>query len=330
MKKPIAAAIAAMMTMTAMPAGAAYQSKDEIAFALRGIETEGCGYLAQGNTVYVSPTAAKNGTTLHMSMFIESERPDIKIIEGEVRTSSPALTFVPESYQNPTAPYTKEAVTYETKNGTKFSTTLKPYCFGYVNSGGYYVHGSSGMELNFNETRDGFRMLWLGSATQSTQFLGDTSDEYSMFDMDFLLAAGTERGEYSVSFLSDITEENPYGQTFLSSDDPELTYVDFVPELKNLTVVVAEGGDANLDGKTDAADAAAILTFAAEKGAGGSPVLKEENPRLSYFLADVNEYSTACGENDGTALDAKDASAILRYAAIGGSGETPDWSEVLG
>ncbi len=329
MKKPIAAAIAAMMTVTAMPAGAAYQSKDEIAFALRGIEQNGCGYLVQDNTIYVSPAAAKNGTTLHMSMFIETDRPDIKIVEGEVRTSSPALTFLPESCQNPTAPYMKEAVEYVTENGTSFSTTLKPYCFGSVNSGGYYVHGSSGMEINFEESGEGFRLLWLGSVSQKTQFLGGRSDEYSLLDVDLQLAAGTKTGEYSVSFLSDITEENPYGQTFVSSDDPELTYVDFVPELKNLTVVVAEGGDANLDGKTDAADAAAILTFAAEKGAGGSPVLMKENPRLSYFLADVNEYSTDCGENDGTALDAKDASAILRYAAIGGSGETPDWSDVL-
>lgn len=330
MKKPIAAALAVMLTMTALPAGAAYQSKDEIAFALRGIETEGCGYLVKDNTIYVSPTAAKSGAALHMSMFIETDRPDIKIIEGEVHISSPALTFLPESYQNPTGPYMKEAVEYVTENGTVFSTTLKPYCFGSVNSGGYYVHGSSGMEVNFSESRDSFRLLWLGSISQKTQFLGGRSDEYSLLDVDLQLAAGTETGEYSVSFLSDITEEKPYGQTFLSSDDPELTYVDFVPELKDLTVVVAEGGDANLDGKTDAADAAAILTFAAEKGAGGSPVLMEENPRLSYFLADVNEYSTSCGENDGTALDAKDASAILRYAAIGGSGETPDWSEVLG
>lgn len=329
MKKTIAAAIAAMLTCTALPVHAAYQSKDEVAFSLRGTETADCGYLVEGNTIYVSPLAAKAGATLHMSMFIESEKPDMVIVEGELAISDPALQFIPESYHNPTQIYTEEKVTYTTQDGQEFSTQLKPYCFGFVNNSGFYASGSSGMNMDFSEVNDGCRFLWLGSATGETHFLGSRSDEYSLFDVDLHLAAGTQTGEYSVSFLSDITEENPCGQTFLSSDDPELTYVDFVPELKNLNIVVAEGGDANLDGETDAADAAAILTFAAAKGAGGNPVLNQANPRLSYFLADVNEYSTNCGEQDGTALDAKDASAILRYAAIGGSGETPDWSDVL-
>ena len=70
-------------------------------------------------------------------------------------------------------------------------------------------------------------------------------------------------------------------------------------------------GDANMDGTADAADAAAILVYAAECGASGSAVLysntDETMERFAYFLANVNGESTDGGTD--SPLDAADAAA---------------------
>lgn len=323
----ITAAFAAVLMMQALPANAVYQSQDEIAFALRGMETENCGYLAQGNTVYLSPIAAKEGTNVRMGMFIEAEYADVAIIEMELCSTSPAVTFVPESFHNPTDNYTADKTTYVTEDGLEFSTRLKPYCFGYVNSSDVYVHSSAGSYGNFNETNDGFKMMWYASISREAAFFGNRSDEFSFIEMDLAVAPETAAGEYSVYFHSEPTADDPYGNTFITSDEStedKTIYADFIPAFKNLKITAVSGGDANLDGVTDAADAAAVLIYAAAKGSGGSPVLVQGQEELSCFNANVTTYMGTADE-----IDAKDASAILQYAAIDGSGDAPDWGEIL-
>lgn len=341
MKNKILALLTAMLTISAMPASAVYQSQDEIAFALRGMETEGCRYIAEENTVYVSPLAAAAGASVHIGMYIEADYADLVFLYAELRSDSEQVTFDDQSFHNPSAQYTEEKVSYTTEAGVTFETKLKPYCLGYLNSMNVYQPNTFGVSARFCPETNGFNVNWMYGYSQqntlSATFFGSRSDEYSFIELDMDIAAGTSAGEYRVSFVSD--EENiDESPTRLSSDDSldtsTIIYNNFLPALKDLTIVVAEGGDANLDGKTDAEDAAAILVYSAAKGAGGSPKLysadNETEERRAYFLADVNEYSTVCGEGDGTSLDAEDASAILRYAAISGTGEIPDWTEIVG
>ncbi len=83
-------------------------------------------------------------------------------------------------------------------------------------------------------------------------------------------------------------------------------------------------GDANLDGTVDANDAAVILVYAAEVGAGNDAVLHSDDAQteaLAKFLADVN--------GDGK-YDATDAANILVYAAAIGAGNPVTWEEILG
>ncbi len=338
MKNKIIALLAAMLTISAMPVSAVYQSQDEIAFALRGMETTDGGYLAQGNTVYISPLAAKEGTKFHMGMFIEADYADFVFLDAKFKSENAGVTFNQESFHNPARYYTDEKVTYTMADGTEFSTRLRPYCLGLLNSNMVYQPNAFGIIEKFIAEENAFSIQWqygyTDQTSRSVSFFGETSDEYSFIEMDVDIAAGLAKGSYGISFIE---EENGKKTTNLTSDDsvdPEnIDYNDFTPAMKNLEIVIAEGGDANLDGKTDAEDAAAILVYSAAKGAGGSPTLcstDAEQERLAYFLADVNEYSTVCGEGDGTTLDAMDASAILQYAAIGGTGAAPDWSEIVG
>ena len=88
-------------------------------------------------------------------------------------------------------------------------------------------------------------------------------------------------------------------------------------------------GDANCDGNVDALDGSVILTYAAMTGSGEEASLTGEDKttiteQLAFFLADTD---TEGGEN--AVLDAADASRILVYAALKGTGEEPDWSQIM-
>jgi len=439
--KIAASAAAVLLAVSSLPVNAVYQSSDEIAFSLRAIETEGCGYIADGNTVYVSPSAAAAGTSVRIGMYIEAEYADLAFLYAKLQSNYAKITFNQESYHNPTAIYSDEKITYTMEDGTEFSTRLKPYCLGMVNSAGFYQANSFGVTNKFTPEENSMNLTWMygygdGDATSAT-FLGSRSDEYSFIEVELDLAPDTEAGSYTVSFVTDDGTE--MGATYLTSDDSEngeSFYQHIVPELKNLEIVIPNGeyfimehptayrwlddptplrsedfypegtiiykdtaegyvaelldfnkfstgvngmtiqfltdpdeficgnffetyydgmaintpeyyndgflfstvvsglrGDANNDKMVNANDAAVILVYAAERGAGGNPTLSDSEyqsmERTTYFLADVNEGSRNCGNGDGTSLDAIDASAILTYSAIAGSGVTPDWNEIL-
>ncbi len=439
LQKSIASVAALLLAVPVLPVSAVYESQDEIAFALRGIETEGCGYIVKDNTVYVAPSAAAAGTSVHIGMFIEADYADLSYLYARLETDYEGITFNAESYQNPTTYFSEESLPYVTEDGVEFSTRFKPYCFGKINSSGVYVSNSFGVTNKFDDDLCGMNLTWMygygDKGVYSGTFFGSRSDEYSFIELDVDIAAGTEAGTYRISFASN-TDDGSMGETYLTSDDSvigddgkvtEPIYNDFIPNLKDLEIIVTptdyitpeyptayrwmddttplaaedffsedaimyvgsekgftaekldldlisspvfgstiqylkdpdqficgnmfemyydgEGfstfeyvesllfcdvksglrGDANNDQKVNANDAASILVYAAERGAGGNPYMHT----TSYFCADVNEGSKTCGNGDGTALDAKDAGAILQYATIAGSGETPNWNEIL-
>ena len=90
---------------------------------------------------------------------------------------------------------------------------------------------------------------------------------------------------------------------------------------------IAHKGDVNLDGVVNAKDAALILVYAADAGAGNDAFLTESHDdteeQFAYFLADID------GEGkENSPLNAMDAAKILIYAAMQGSGNQPDWNEI--
>lgn len=100
----------------------------------------------------------------------------------------------------------------------------------------------------------------------------------------------------------------------------------------SLTYHIGQKGDVNLDGTVNAEDASIILTYSAEHGAGKETFLTDNTDSVkenfAYFLGDVNGESKNSGQ-DGSALDASDASLILQYAALSGSGQDVDWSQLI-
>ncbi|MBR2913854.1 MAG: hypothetical protein IKC40_08040 [Oscillospiraceae bacterium] len=430
----------AMGTFPTFSANAVYKDSSEIAFSLRAIETEGCGYLARENTVYVSPTAAQNGTSVRIGMYIEAEYADIAILNMKLQSNTEEITFNKESFYNPDTDYSDAPITYTMEDGTQFSSKKKPYCFGMINRSGLYRDNCSFLTPNFPSDENSFNLMWMHAMEASDQtsatFLGSRSDEYSFVEVELDIAPDTEPGEYQIFFVTD--DGSDMGATYLTSDDTVNSeegsvYNDIVPTLKDLQIVIPCGayfieedpvayrwlddttplqsedfypegtivyedtengylaqpldyqkfhtgvngmtiqfltdpdeficgnyfesyydgqefstpmyytggylfstvrsglrGDANRDNMVNAMDAAAILSYAAVRGAGGTDYLNDSlHYDLSYFLADVNEGSTCCGNGDGTSLDAMDASAILTYAAEAGTGVVPDWNEIL-
>ena len=130
------------------------------------------------------------------------------------------------------------------------------------------------------------------------------------------------------------------------------------------TVYIGVKGDTNLSGFVQADDGAAVLVYAANFGAGNEAKIYEEDAQVIadlsltelevktmedfvYFLADVNGESEDHGATDnatgttstydadgklvevGSPLNAKDAAAILVYAADFGAGNDPNWYDTL-
>lgn len=81
-------------------------------------------------------------------------------------------------------------------------------------------------------------------------------------------------------------------------------------------------GDANMDGSTNASDAAVMLIYAAEYGSSGDAALADnaDDEAFVQYLANVNRDAQ---------VNASDAACTLIYAAVAGSGSTPDWSQIL-
>ncbi len=105
-------------------------------------------------------------------------------------------------------------------------------------------------------------------------------------------------------------------------------------------VFIGVKGDTSLNGIPNAVDAALVLTYAANYGAGQpTPINTADDELLEnfvYFLSDVTGESEDHGANDsnGTpytsnALNAEDAAYILVYAAEYGAGNNPDWYNIL-
>lgn len=94
-------------------------------------------------------------------------------------------------------------------------------------------------------------------------------------------------------------------------------------------VYIGVKGDANMDGKADAKDAAEILVYAAAVGAGTErPLYSEDDETLEAFVLMLSNVN---GTDDRDfRLDATDAAAILVYAATVGSGNEVTWEEILG
>ncbi len=321
----------------AIPASAAYQSGEEIAFALRPMETEGCSYETDGNTAFVSTEAAAEGTSVHIGMYIEAEYADLVFLYAYLQSNSANVTFNSETFYNPITYYHDEKQEYTLSNGVTFATRFKPYCFGYINSNNVYVTTSPSLGSNFDEENNSLYLTWMyglsGAESDTASFLGSTSDELSFVEFDVDLAPGTEPGIYTITFTEGETE-NGTPLTAVESNDDTVGYVTTIPTTKQATIVVGQKGDANLDDEVNAMDATMILMYAAERGAGGEAFLTSEEWRekegLACYLADVNGEYPIPAESNGDGVNAMDATAILMYAASAGSGGDPDWDTITG
>ena len=105
---------------------------------------------------------------------------------------------------------------------------------------------------------------------------------------------------------------------------------------KQVYIYIGVKGDADLDGVSDAGDAAKVLIYAANDGAGLEDVYLYSNSNaaaeaFAWFLADIDGESKDQGvtsNKEGAAksmLDAGDAAYILIHGALEGSGQDADW-----
>ena len=310
---------------SALPA-AALEEGAPIALSIR--PTDGTS-AADDGAVHVSAEEAAAGKTLHFGVFIESDNPEMNRIGVRVQSSDPALTFIPEKVITAKDEISETDITYVVgEDGLTFSTTFLPYCFGTLNSKGFYLPDCFTFTKNLISETDLY-VYWLYGIGNSKAFLGGKSDLLSFFAFDIALAPGTKPGTYTLDMIADDTDPNPEINHLTSivwdaGTMAEPDYHRVTPELKGIRITVddtaALKGDVTQDGIINSKDAAAVLQYAAKVGTGGADITQEEHD-LYKQLGDVND--------DG-AVNAKDANGILLYAAAIGTNTPTTWAKIFG
>ena len=234
-----------------MPVHSAYNSADEVAFSLRAMDG---GYISENNLnkIYISPEDAKNGTTIHVGMYIEADYADFMYISVLLQSENENIIFEKETFQSPTSYAYQEAHDFILSDGTSFSTRFKPFCFGKINTMNIYQHDTSFFDIAINPSL--IKATWSYSLTNkvtwSPDFLGSRSDELSFMEFDMQIAPETESGSYPITFVIEDDSASESMSTYLVSDDsiPDeenegmyiSIYKNLVPTLKPLEIAISE------------------------------------------------------------------------------------------
>lgn len=233
----------------ALPAHAAYESAEEIAFSLRGISG---GYIPpeNPNQIYIRQEDIADGTTIQLSMYIEADYADISYISAALESSSEQITFRKDTFQSPTSYAYDTEQEFTLPDGTSFSTRFKPFCFGRFNSIGNYEHGSYSFMTNIKESS--MIATWsydlANKTTFSPEFLGGSSDAFSFMDFEMQILPETAAGTYEINYIQ--KDSFVTGATYLTSDDsipdPDnpgkyiSRYFSLVPTLKPMEIMICD------------------------------------------------------------------------------------------
>lgn len=326
----IALSLCGAMLLPSLSAGAAYQSADEIAFRIEGMNTIGT---EDPQTQYLTREEAKNIGSLHFGIYIDADRAELSLIGVKLTSDTEQLRFDKDTLQQPTvAAYDTPLTQFiSTADGTQeITTNFKPYCLGTLTSMGVYRPGCYSCTMNVDEEENSFTTLWMYGIGQATEFLGGAaSNALTFLEFDLLVAPDIAKGTYHIDFetADDAITAEDERLTYIVSDNgtdmvPE--YHNMIPTLKGLTFIVeGERGDVTDNDVLNAADAAEVLMYAAVDGAGTE----------AKFSADAAQEQRLCRQADvnrDNTIDAMDASLILQYVAAAGAGATPSWEELIG
>ncbi len=240
---PTAALLTAAM-LSALPVQASgYTDSSEIALNLKATSAPEGVYIADDNTVYLSPTAARTGLTLPCSVFVEADECKVSAVSLLLQSDCDSIAFCEESYTGAVTA-TSEAE-YTLPDGSTFTTDKKPYCFGTFTSAGKYDPQAFWYTPNFMTDYNAFKLMYMRSGGDLTAFLGGQSDWFSFTDVDLTIAPGTETGTHSIQFQTvDPTrpdQEDP--ATVITSDisvDEIPKYSKITPTMKGLDIVVPD------------------------------------------------------------------------------------------
>ncbi len=227
--------LCAGLCLPAIPARAAY-TPEEVALSLRPVSNG--DYAVVENTAYLTTGQAEEGASVHMGVYLEADHDDVLILALKLVSENENITFNEESYYNPTASgYTSEPVTYTLSDGTSFSTTFKPFCFGSLTAQGTYKPNCFGVETSFRQDENALLSMVMNTTTMP--FFGGSSDELSYIEFDVDIAPGTPAGVYDISFVHD-ADEDSLGHTYISSDNGAGGYDDVFPTLENASIVISD------------------------------------------------------------------------------------------
>lgn len=256
-----------------------------------------------------SEDVANGDVTVRIGIYIDDTSNDIANLQ--IKWACDSEYIVLGNLLSAVAKVSEE--TYTLADGTSFTTSYVPTCFGQINTKGVYsVQGSfiipDKPDADTGRSETAYSIAYQSSWTAPVTWFGGDSDAYMISDFDAVISQGTPDGLYTIYYIEsqdgEASSTVTHGAYYSVSKD-------FLPELKSITIQVGEiyeSGDVNKDGVVNSSDASLVLNGYANFSSGNDFGFDDQQ----MTLADVT--------GDGI-IDSSDASWILEYYANNSSGK---------
>ena len=207
---------------------------------------------ANNNVIYLQKESLPD--TLHLGVYIDKYDSSCSNLNLKLCSDTDKITFIKDTFCNPSSYRYDVAKIYTLSNGTIFSTRFQPYALGRINSAGNYEPGcvfdkadfdSTGKEMTFCWTYDYSDYDASGNKLMNAPLLTDIPDELSFIEFDVKLDQTIAPGSYQLYFYTDETyNDSTYVTLDESVPDEEIPglyksiYKRFPPAVRNLSIVV--------------------------------------------------------------------------------------------
>jgi len=206
---------------------------------------------ANNNVIYLQKESLPD--TLHLGVYIDKYDSSCSNLNLKLCSDTDKITFIKDTFCNPSSYRYDVAKIYTLSNGTIFSTRFQPYALGRINDAGNYEPGCIWDKADFDSTGKEMTFTWIYSSIYypsenrllNAPLLTDIPDELSFMEFDVKLDQTIAPGSYQLYFYTDETyNDSTYVTLDESVPDEEIPglyksiYKIFPPAVRNLSIVV--------------------------------------------------------------------------------------------
>ena len=208
---------------------------------------------ANNNVIYLQKENLPD--TMHLGVYIDKYDSACTGLKLKLCSDTDKITFIKDTFCNPSAYRYDEARTYTLSDGTTFSTKFQPYALGRINSAGNYDPGcfvdkadfdSTGKEMTFTWNYDNGGYDTSGNRLWNALLLTNIPDELSFIEFDVKLDQTISPGSYQLYFYTNFETYNDSTYIVIGESIPDEQYPGkyqsyyshLFPAVRNLSIVI--------------------------------------------------------------------------------------------